>query len=428
MKILHVVAGDLQGGAAKGALWLHQAQRRIGLESHIISNGSGEITEAGVTNIGTTFLSRLRFRISHLLRTLPIRLYWRRERRIFNTGAEGIDITRTGEYEAADIIHLHWINGLLNLKTLQKIRKPIVWTLRDMWPMTGGCHYAMECTRYISGCGKCPQLGSRHDTDLSRLVIKRKILAIPKSTQLVGISEWISTCAQDSLVFKGFPIRTIPNAIDTESFTPVDRQDLRTKLGLPACKKLVLVGAQSLGDFYKGFDLFLDAAKHLDKEEVHVVFFGHLSAALVEDFALDFSNLGFINKTETLRDIYSAADVFVAPSRMEAFGKTLAESLACGTPVVCFDATGPRDIVSHMLTGYRATAFDSADLAKGIKWVLDHTNAQTLELRRACRSHAENLFSFEVIAKEYQDMYMAMLTATASEMKTPDSVRDHAAR
>ncbi len=418
MKILHVVAGNLQGGAAKGALWLHQAQLKIGLESQIISNGTGEITDAGITTISTNFFSRIKFHILHLLGTLPIRLYWNRERRIFNTGTGGVDITRMKEYAAADIIHLHWINGLLSLDTIRKIRKPIVWTLRDMWPMTGGCHYTMECTQYQTGCGKCPQLRSRLDTDLSRLVVKRKISKIPKSIQLVGISEWMSDCAQRSLVFKGYPIRTIANAIDTESFTPVDRKGLRTKLGLPTNKKLVLVGAQSLGDFYKGFELFLDASNHLDKKEVHVVFFGNLSAALVEHFALDFSNLGFVSNPETLRDVYSVADVFVAPSRMEAFGKTLAESLACGTPVVCFDATGPRDIVSHMRTGYRATAFDSADLARGINWVLDLTDARILELRNNCRSHAVNSFSFNVIAKEYQNMYAEMLMSVARDAKT----------
>lgn len=426
MKILHIVAGDLRGGAARGALWLHQAQLKIGLESHIISNASGELAEAGITTISNTFFSRIKLRVLHFLSTLPIRLYWNRKRRIFNTGSGGIDITRTKEYAAADIIHLHWINGLLSLDTVKKIRKPIVWTLRDMWPMTGGCHYAMECTRYQTGCGKCPQLGSRHDIDLSRLVVRRKISAIPKSTQLVGISEWMSACARDSLVFKGFLIRTIANAIDTESFTPVDRKELRTKLGLPTEKKLVLVGAQRLGDFYKGFELFLDASKCLDEKEVHVVFFGYLSAALVEHFALDFSNLGFINSPDALREVYSVADVFVAPSRMEAFGKTLAEALACGTPVVCFDATGPRDIVAHMHTGYRATAFDSADLASGINWVLDHDESRMLELRNNCRSHAVNSFSSEVIAKEYQNMYVEILTSVTRETNTPESDLNHA--
>ena len=86
----------------------------------------------------------------------------------------GINFTKTKEYQEFDIIHLHWINGgFVNIKHLAKVDKPIVWTMRDMWPMTGGCHYSMKCEKYKTGCGNCEQLKSNSGYDRSKFVLNR---------------------------------------------------------------------------------------------------------------------------------------------------------------------------------------------------------------------------------------------------------------
>jgi glycosyltransferase involved in cell wall biosynthesis len=110
-----------------------------------------------------------------------------------------------------------------------------------------------------------------------------------------------------------------------------------------------------------------------------------------------------------MRLAYSAADVFAAPSTMEAFGKTLAEAQACGTPVVCFDATGPKDIVEHQVTGYKAQAFHAADLAKGIEWVLDQPMGRYELMRERSRERAVEHFDSHVIAGQYRQLYDEML-------------------
>ena len=123
------------------------------------------------------------------------------------------------------------------------------------------------------------------------------------------------------------------------------------------------------------------------------------------------AHLGFLSDTLSLRLLYAAADVFVAPSLMDAFGKTLAEAMACGTPVVCFDATGPKDIVEHRVTGYKATPFDPADLAAGIQWVLDLPREWHDALRRDARERAVKRFDSRVIAGQYKALYEEMLEA-----------------
>jgi glycosyltransferase involved in cell wall biosynthesis len=110
-----------------------------------------------------------------------------------------------------------------------------------------------------------------------------------------------------------------------------------------------------------------------------------------------------------LRQAYSAADVFVAPSRAEAFGKTLAEAMSCGTPVVCFDATGPRDIVEHKRDGYKAVPFEPSDLARGIRWVLGQTPEAYTQLCRHARERAQRCFDSRVVAQQYAIVYRDLL-------------------
>ena len=118
-------------------------------------------------------------------------------------------------------------------------------------------------------------------------------------------------------------------------------------------------------------------------------------------------NFGFLHDCVSLRLLYSAADVFVAPSLMDAFGKTLAESMACGTPVVCFNATGPKDIVDHQINGYKAIPFESSDLAKGIIWVLNSPDYTTLS--QNAREKVLRCFDSKVVAEEYIKLYKSVL-------------------
>ena len=94
---------------------------------------------------------------------------------IANTGT---DITSLPEFRQADVIHLHWINqGMLSLKDIQRILasgKPVVWTMHDMWPFTGICHYSGECEKYTAQCHDCPLLLKPHHHDLSEKTFHKK--------------------------------------------------------------------------------------------------------------------------------------------------------------------------------------------------------------------------------------------------------------
>jgi glycosyltransferase involved in cell wall biosynthesis len=409
LKILHIVSGDLSGGAARGAYWLHRGLCELGVDSFLLNNNQDKFNDETVASLAITPAQKFKSMILPRLGSLPKYFYRKRKAWIFNTGFGGVDFTLHPAYQEADILHLHWINGVVSMHTLRKVKKPIVWTLRDMWPFTGGCHYAMDCDRYVTGCGQCPQLGSQNTKDLSRIIVKNKLVSLPKSMRVVGISNWLSDCASNSTVFRDFRVQTISNNIDTNEFFPVDSKTARQVLGLPMDKKIILVGAQSATSFYKGFDLLIAALNHLKRADVHILLFGHSSQSVIAMIPQPVTPFGFLSDIISMRLIYSAADVFVSPSRMEAFGKTLVESMSCGTPVVCFDATGPSDIIGHQTTGYKAMPFNPVDLAKGIDWVLSLKAVKQRYLSVQSRERAVRLFDSQVIAGQYLELYEDLL-------------------
>jgi len=411
MKVLHVVAGNLMGGAARGAYWLHLGLLEDGVQSHMLISGRKQCDDRSVSTIRSSWLSVALSEIRARLDKVLTAVYFKRKKLIFSSGFFGIDITERPEYKRADIIHLHWINsGFVNFKYLNKIKKPLVWTLRDMWPMTGGCHLAeaIGCDKYKTGCGSCEQLNSRFENDLSRHIILRKRKFLPNKTKVVAISPWLEKCAKDSFMFKGFDVRSIYNNINTNIFYPEDKQSSQKSLGINTQKKVVLIGASSIRQFYKGFSKFIESLSYLSNKNIFLVFFGEVDDDQCKSLGFDYLNLGLVKDDGVLRSAYSAADVFVAPSVMDAFGKTIAEAMACATPVVCFDATGPQSIVLHLENGYRALPFSPESLAEGVNWVLSYPDYQSLSDKAL--KNAVSRFDSSVIAKEYIDLYKELLT------------------
>jgi glycosyltransferase involved in cell wall biosynthesis len=210
-------------------------------------------------------------------------------------------------------------------------------------------------------------------------------------------------------VFQGRTVQVIPNGIDTQRFAPLSAAEARRRLDLPSDRRVVMFASQYVSDFHKGFDLFRHALGAVDPAGLHLLVVGRAAPEALAGWAMPCTSMGFITDDERLRLAYAAADVFVAPSRMESFGKSLAEAQACGTPVVCFDATGPRDIVEHRVTGWRATPFDADDLAAGIRWVLSLPMLEHERLRRLSRERAVSHFDSRSVAGRYAALYRRVL-------------------
>lgn len=312
-----------------------------------------------------------------------------------------------------DVVNLHWIcYGFLPIKTIKKIKKPIVWTLHDSWAFTGGCHLPFKCEKYKNMCGKCPTLNSKKSNDLSTTVLKNKINNLKnKDITIVCPSNWLAKCANESYLFRGLNIKVIPNCINTKVFNNKHRDEARKKFNIPLDKKIILFGAiNSTKDKNKGFNILTRAFEELKlkNKEYEVVIFGNDPDEKV-NIPLKVYSLGKVYREATLAEIYSMSDVYVLPSKSENLPNTIIESMACGTPVVAFNIGGIPDIIDNKKNGYLANPYDHIDLANGISTILDNE-----ELRKKysenCTWKVHNTFSEEIVAKKYYELYKQVLS------------------
>ncbi len=288
-----------------------------------------------------------------------------------------------------------------------------------MWAFTGGCHYSGECVRYQQECGLCPQLGSRHNKDLSHWVWKRKERSWKHITlTIVTPSRWLSSCVRKSSLLGRYRIEVIPNGIDAGIFKPIDRLYSRALLGVPENKKVILFAAiNPLEDERKGYHFLIEALHRLSEKSTNnlleLVVVGASTPKNSPKLPLPVRYLGYVEDVSRLVNCYSAADVFVAPSKEDNFPSTVLESLACGTPVLSFSVGGIPDLVEHMKNGYLAKPFDIADLSYGIEWIMNDESRYKALSRRA-RQKVEEEFTFNIQVKRYLGLYEEVLSKNAS--------------
>ena len=409
MKILHLSSFDIVGGAARAAYRIHKSLQKAELDSQMLvqyRKGS----DRSVHNVEDKIRSRLRASLD----ALPLKLYPQREHMFSVEWIPDIIANKVRQFDP-DIVHLNWTcAGFLQIETLAKLNKPLVWTLQDMWSFTGGCHYSNGCKRYENSCGKCPQLKSDKYRDLSNWIWQRKAKTWQDlNLSIVAASSWMAECAKASSLFKDKRIEIIPFGLDTEVFQPIELKQARQKLNLPQDKPLILFGAlNATTDTRKGFHLLQNALKKLSQqgwnERAELVVFGSSHPEKSIDIGFKTHYLGHLSDEQTLRMTYAAADVTIAPSIEESFGQTASESLACGTPVVVFTNTGLKDIIDHQRNGYVAKFCDEDDLARGIAWVLEN-RMRHQSLRYEARAKALREYTFELQAQRYLSLYNEIL-------------------
>jgi len=406
MKILIVNAYDKWGGAARAAYRLHKGLQSIGVESQMLVQikTCDDPTVSGPQ-------SRLQKVIGfgrYWLDALPVKFYKNKIDSFFTPAWLPFgDIVNKINASDADVVHFHWIAaGMIRIEDLAKIKKPIVWSLLDMWAFTGGCHYDSECGKYVRHCEACPVLNSNKKCDLSYAIFRRKKKTFAKIPHLtiVGHSRWLTDCAKKSTLLADRSIINIPSPIDTCTFRPFDRKIAREMWGLPLDKKLVLFGSfGGTDDPRKGFKELTIAMRRIKSSGVELVIFGASRRENSPNFEFPTHYLGHITSDLSLRMLYAAADVMVVPSLQENLSNAIMESLACGTPVVGFDIGGNRDMIDHQQNGYLATPIDPTSLADGIDWILNHPAPQNLS--QNARQKVMETFEATKVAKQYAGVY-----------------------
>lgn len=400
------------GGAGTATKRIHRGLRRIGVDSRMLVQHKRGDDPYVLGPDGT--LRRVYSMARIVLDPAPLKLFGGAEGD-FSIGWLPDDLPERISKPDPDLLHLNWVGeGFFNVKTLEKFDLPVVWRLPDMWAFTGGCHYSDGCDRFEARCGSCPKLGRNTKYDLSWWTLRRKRKAWDDvDITVVAPSTWLADQAAESTLFSDRRIETIPNGLDTETYRPFDTDVARDVFGLPGDADIVLFGSISpTSDPRKGFTYLWDALQSLSEaglgDDTRIVVFGASEPEDPPDLGFDARYVGYLNDDQSLALLYSAADVMIVPSEYEGFGQTATESMACGTPVVAFDATGPRDTVVHEETGYLAEPYDPANLAAGIRWVLEDDERHA-DLSANARERAVREYDIETVARAYRDLYLDIL-------------------
>lgn len=414
MKILHLASADRQGGACIAAYRLHSGLLRYGLSSEMLVNVKVTTDRAvkGARPSVIPLTDRLRRRVaaqhhaSELKRNAPEQSP---RLELFSSDRVAGRNWLSELISPADVYNLHWVAGFLDYQRFfsgMAPYTPLVWTLHDMNPFTGGCHYSLGCMRFRENCGACPLLGSKDERDLSARIHRRKYMALSackaETTRIVTPSKWIEGQASSSSLLGRFKVERIPYGLDTDVYAPRSLAVAREVLGLPQNAKIVLFVSDAISNHRKGFDLLLSALELLPKDmPVSLAAIGDRAS---ESMAQRMIDLGRMDDERLMSLAYSAADVFVMPSRAENFGMVVFEAMACGTPVVAFDVGGIPDMVRPGVTGLLAPPEDVRALAAAIETVLkDDELRERMSLE--CRQIAVNEYSLHVQAARYAAVY-----------------------
>ena len=304
-----------------------------------------------------------------------------------------------------DIIHLHnlhcnYIHVGLLFDYIKKHHIKVIWTLHDCWAFTGRCPYfdITGCERWKTGCYDCPYPKSEYPSvmiDMAAVLWnrKKKVFTGVEDMTIVTPSKWLAGLVKESFLSE-YQVKVINNGIDLNVFKP-QKSDFRERYKIKEGVKILL--GVSLGWAYrKGLDVFIDLNKRIDKSKYVIVIVG-----VDKDVKLpkDIITIVRTSSKHELAEIYTAADVFINPTREENFPTVNIETLACGTPVVTFRTGGSAEIIdSH--SGISVEQDDMDGLTEAIKDICEGECINT----EACLTRAR-CFDQNERFKEYIDLY-----------------------
>ncbi|MRS01652.1 glycosyltransferase [bacterium] len=417
MKTIHLCTMDF-GGAGKAAYRLHKGLQSIGIASTmmVISKKSNDPSVLVLpSGVASSSIDRWTSFFQHWNAILAAYPHRPQGLEMFTDTACDVCFDMINEIRDADVINLHWVAGLFDYEHAAQLfkGKKVVWTLHDMNPFTGGCHYAGNCLKYQESCEYCPQLGSSISQDLSRSVFEQKAVVYNNlNITVVTPSRWLGGCSSNSTLFGRFQHEVIPYGFPLDTFRPLDRIRIRASLKIPADAKVVLFGADYVSNERKGFRYLIAALNHLKnigiQHNLILAIFGNIDPAAEISCGYPILPFGSVANEEQMAQLYNAADVFVLPSLEDNLPNTVVEALACGTPVAAFEVGGVPDMVKHLQSGFLAEVRDTDGLAAGIEWCICQA---TDDIRHLCRLMAETYFPLERQARSYQALYEEGSTA-----------------
>ncbi len=373
-------------------------------------------------------------------RVVPMRQY-RRLRRplgavLHQAGLNELDgvgaylLPRAPAFDQADIVHCHALQG--SWFSYPAIRtaaggKPVVLTLHDMWPFTGHCSFSFDCERWQTGCGRCPHLDTYPAVPRDATRIEWRVKRWTWSgaePAVVAPSKWMAGMVRQSML-NASSVHVIPHGIDTGVYAPRDPSACKRAFGLDEKQLVIMFAAASVDDTRKGADLVAGTMQRLNDEDrarCNVLLMGGgdgtMSRAL-RKMDMRVTEFGYVISDTLKASIYSAADLFIFPTRADNAPLVVLESLACGTPVMTFAIGGLPEMIEHTKTGFLCPAEDTVQMAATITSLLND-RSRLARMRTSCREIVEARYENRSAALRHLALYRRLLSAGRSDTVPPD--------
>ncbi|QEG02816.1 Capsular glucan synthase [Stieleria maiorica] len=428
----------LRGGAATAARQLHQALRGAGIQSRFQHLAGQTFTGRQCTETEDGEYYSTHWPGKGTLRDSVDRIRFRLHRQRFKRATGG---TKPGaeiftsphgkpftpwpplDHPAADpnavdaqqhLIHLHWISKFIDFPSFfgsLSGDQAVVWTLHDMNALSGGCHFSGGCERFRLGCGNCPQIKRPGQRDVSFRSFETKRRALQDiNLHIVAPSRWLLQQARSSPLLAGARSFTrIPYGMPTDRLYPMQKRFAREALGIETDAFIIGFGAMSLGNRRKGAAELAAALEHVGPNpNVRCLVFGSGTLSESNKELPQTIHVGSVQDDRTRRLVYSAADAFVLPSTEDNLPLTGLEAMACGTPVIGFDAGGIPDYVIPGKTGLLADTGNAAQLASRLKTAI--ANPQAIKaMGGQARELILDQYQADTEAQRYIELYRTLV-------------------
>ncbi len=421
LKVLLINTYD-NGGAANACIRLHQGLLNQGVDSKLLLLHKTKEIENSYLFINKTSLNHLsssyyfkriqqkiakKWNLTFLMpKSCKKELFFKNRAaglELFSFPESNYDITSFSLYQEADVINLHWVAGFLDYKSFfKKNKKPVIWTLHDMNPFTGGEHY-VEMIHGIDDQGKPIKrnvLNIEKSCAKENLDDKINSLAPFKSLSIVAPSKWLQSEAGKSELFKTRKVNLIPYGLDVNTYTYRDKSFARELYRIPLHKKVILFVADSISNSRKGYVYLKRALEKLDRADIILCSIGKDKPVL--ESHIEIRHLGSISDERIISLVYSLADVFVIPSLMDNLPNTVLESLLCGTPVIGFPVGGIPEMIEHGENGLITKEVSVDSLKEAIEYYL--LNGVTCS-KEQIRTLAVEKYDQSVQAKAYITLF-----------------------
>jgi glycosyltransferase involved in cell wall biosynthesis len=417
----------LAGGASNAARGLTQSLRDRGVDARLFYSPLVKQTDPGISWIEPAQWKT--FWPKSMIDSISFRLHREKFKSVTRqrpAGSELFSSPRGAPYtpwppmnldsrdkNPRSIVHLHWMAKFIDWKSFWRsmpAHQIVVWTLHDMNPFTGGCHFANGCRRFVDGCGQCPQLPEPSMDDFSHEfhAIKKASLRSVR-LHVVTASRWLGEMAKQSPVFESVEsFHCIPYGLPIDQCQPIERDAAREKLGIGKTQFVFAFGALDLDNRRKGMHELFEAMRRLGRRD-------DVIGLALGDGQMDLSDIGFevrsLGSIPTLKqriEIYSACNAFVLPSTEDNLPLTGLEALASGAPIIGFDIGGIPDFVRHQETGL-LSAVDPGAMAANLQRLIDGPSL-TKVLGQQARELAIAEYDHQREADRYIELYRSLIS------------------